>query len=99
MIAVDWSALALGGVVGAVLGALFFVGLAVGMRYALRSGNPVTVLSLSAALRISALLGGGWIVLGQGGAWACLGYALAFFATRLITTISVRISMPAVVAQ
>lgn len=96
MIAVDWTAVTLGGAVGTVLGVFFFVGLAVGMRYALRSGSPVTVLSLSAGVRIGALLGVGWLVLGQGGPWAGLGYALAFFATRLIATISARISMPAV---
>lgn len=88
---VDWSAVVLGGGVGAMMGALFFLGLAVGMRWALRSAAPVRLLALSAALRIAALLGVGWIVVGQGGPWAALGYASAFFITRLIATTLARI--------
>ncbi len=95
MSAVDWPSVVFGGAVGAVMGALFFVGLAVGMRWALRSETPVKLLSLSAALRIAALLGIGWLVVGQGGPWAAIGYALAFFVVRLIATTFARVGVPA----
>lgn len=92
---VDWQAVILGGGVGSVMGALYFVGLAVGMRWALRSEVPVKLLSLSAALRISALLGIGWLVVGQGGPWAGLGYGLTFLAVRFISTAIARLGTPA----
>lgn len=95
MMSVDWFAIGLGGGVGAVMSALFFAGLALGMKWALRSAAPVKLLSLSAVLRIAALLWVGWVVAGQGGPWAGLGYAGAFFAARLFATTFARIT-PAV---
>ncbi len=95
MSAVDWQAVISGGGVGAVMGALYFVGLAVGMKCALRSEFPVRLLSLSAALRIVALLGAGWLAVGQGGPWAGLGYALTFLVVRLIATTYAHIGAPA----
>jgi hypothetical protein len=86
MSAVDWTALLAGLAVGAVMGALFFVGLALGLRRALHSANAVALLSLSAVLRMAALLGVGWIVAGQGGPWAAVGYAAAFVMARLVAT-------------
>jgi len=94
MITVNWTTLMLGGGVGTVVGALFFVGLAYGMRLALRSAAPVKLLALSAALRIISLLGVGWVVVTQGGPWAALGYAGAFFVTRIIATTLARITAP-----
>jgi F1F0 ATPase subunit 2 len=95
MIALDWPMMLLGGAAGVVVGSLFFVGLAIGMRRALHSDNPAVLLTLSAVLRIITLLGFGWTVLQQGGAWAGLGFALAFFVTRLIATTWARIGIPA----
>jgi F1F0 ATPase subunit 2 len=86
MISADWTAALLGLAAGVVASAAFFAGLAVGMRRALRSANPVTFLSLSAVLRIAALLGVGWVVVERGGPWAGLGFAGAFFVTRLVAT-------------
>ena len=86
MMAFDWNAVIFGLASGAVVSALFFAGLAFGMRMALRSARPIAVLVLSGALRIVALLGAGWFVVGQGGPWSLLGYAAAFFTTRFITT-------------
>jgi len=95
MIVIDWSALVLGGASGIVMGAFYFIGLALGMRLALRSVSPVKLLTLSATLRIAALLGVGWVVIGQGGPWAALGYAIAFLAVRIIATTIARVGAPA----
>jgi len=95
MIAIDWTALVLGGASGIIMGAFYFIGLALGMRLALRSVSPVKLLTLSATLRIAALLGVGWVVIGQGGPWAALGYAIAFLAVRIIATTIARAGAPA----
>jgi len=91
MIPFDWTSALLGIGAGTVMSVLFFAGLAVGMRFALRSTNPVGVLALSAAVRIFALIGVGWIVAEQAGPWAALGYAVAFFASRLVATTVARV--------
>jgi hypothetical protein len=95
MINVDWTAVMLGLAVGTVIGAVFFTGLAFGMRLALRTQNPIGVLTFSAVLRIAALLGIGWIVVAQGGPWAAIGYGIAFFVVRFIATAFARIGAPA----
>lgn len=81
MSAIDWTALGLGAFAGAVAGGLFFAGLALGMRLALGRARPTAILLASAALRIAALLGLGWLVAGQGGS-ALAGFALAFLLVR-----------------
>ncbi|MCL4684716.1 ATP synthase subunit AtpR [Myxococcota bacterium] len=81
MIAADWSMFGLGALVGLIAGAVFFAGLALGLRLALRSTRTTSVLLLSSALRIAALLGAGWLV-AQHGATALAGFALAFVAMR-----------------
>jgi len=86
MMSFDWSAVVLGLAIGTAMSTFFFAGLGIGMRLALRSAKPVAVLVLSAALRILALLGIGWVVVGQGGPWSLLGYAAAFLIVRFITT-------------
>lgn len=78
---IDWSLFALGAIIGAVAAALFFAGLGLGMRLALRSTRTSSVLLLSAVLRIAGLLGIGWLV-SQSGATALAGFALAFVAVR-----------------
>ncbi len=83
MIAVDWRLFGLGALAGVITGALFFVGLALGMRLALRSGRTASVLISSATLRIGALLGIGWLV-AQKGATALAGFALAFVVVRFV---------------
>ncbi len=87
----DWNALLRGFFWGLPVSALFFVGLAWGMRLALRSTQPATLLLLSAACRITALLAVGYWVSGVSGAsastnsaWPLVGYALAFFLVRLL---------------
>lgn len=76
---------------GAAISALYFAGLAYGMRIALRSGSPIRILSISAALRILMLLGAGWFVTTQYGPWAFVGYGSAFFIARFAATTMARI--------
>lgn len=92
MMPFDWSDLLLGLVIGAGMSAIFFAGLGLGMRWALRSAKPVSVLFLSAALRMSALLGVGWLVVEQGGPWSLLGYAGAFLIVRFVATTVARVA-------
>ncbi|WP_108484325.1 ATP synthase subunit I [Oceaniglobus ichthyenteri] len=79
----DFPLFGFGLLAGALAAALFFAGLAWGMRLALRAPRPVAVLLPSAALRIALLLGAGWWVATWGVA-AILGFALAFMVVRLI---------------
>lgn len=81
---IDWTAFALGTLAGVVAGALYFAGLAFGLRLALRGSRPMVVLALSALLRIAALLMVGWLTARVGGIVAVAGFALAFLATRLV---------------
>ena len=83
MIDIDWSSLLLGLAVGAAVSALFFAGLAYGMRIAFGTERPVAVLIISAALRIALLLVAGWFV-AQSGPWALGGFALSFLLVRFI---------------
>lgn len=89
MIALDWMALGQGALLGALAAAVFFAGLAWGMRIALRQPRPAPVLLLSAALRIAALLAVGWWVAGQG-AVALAGFALAFLVLRFAVLVFAR---------
>jgi F1F0 ATPase subunit 2 len=95
MINVDWSLILSGLVAGTIMGTVFFTGLALGMRRALRTEHPIRILTLSAALRIAALVAVGWLVIAWGGPWAGLGCAIAFFATRFVATALVRAGVPA----
>lgn len=86
MIYVDWTAAMLGFAVGTVMGIVFFVGLAVGIRRALRTKTPIGILTLSAAVRLVGFLGIGWVVVSQAGPWAGLGYGIAFLIVRFVAT-------------
>jgi F1F0 ATPase subunit 2 len=85
----DWTMFALGLLGGAAASALFFGGLALGMRVALRAARPAGVLLLSAALRIALLLAVVWWVTGQGMA-PLGGFALGFLAARFAILASQR---------
>lgn len=91
MSAVEWSALGLGFAAGVVMSTLFFAGLAVGTRHALRGQRAISVLALSAVVRIALFLGIGWIVVTQAGPWAFAGYGIAFLLTRRIATSLARV--------
>lgn len=86
MIEIDWTAAMLGFGIGTVMGIVFFACLAFGIRRALRTKTPVGLLTLSAALRLAAFLGIGWVVVSQGGPWAGLGYGIAFLVVRFVAT-------------
>ena len=92
MIALNWALIGLGAGLGALAGALFFAGLAWGMRIALRQTHPTFVLLTSAALRISALLVVGIWVAGQGGMMLA-GFVLAFVLMRLCILVIARRSI------
>lgn len=85
----EWDAFALGLLGGSLASALFFGGLALGIRYALRAGRPARMLLLSAAVRIALLLGMAWWTAGQGVS-AVAGFALAFIALRYIVVAALR---------
>ena len=82
---VDWPAVLLGFSIGVPVSVLFFVGLAWGMRLALRSAQPGVLLLLSSLCRIAVLLAVGfWVKTFGDSAWPVAGYALAFFLVRLV---------------
>ena len=83
-VSVDWMALLIGLASGAVMSAVFFAGLAYGMRRALKATRRVPVLILSAVLRMVLLLGAGWVVVTMAGVWAFAGFALAFVILRFL---------------
>ena len=85
MMAVDMAELVLGFSVGALLSGCFFVGLAYGVRLALRSSRPATVLLISFVCRVSVLLASGYyLVIARGNAWSLAGFVMAFFLVRLV---------------
>lgn len=86
----DWSGFLLGALAGSVLSALFFAGLAWGMKRALQRPNPAVILLPSAALRIALLLGGGWAVATLLGVAGAVGFGLAFFVLRTIIVARLR---------
>ena len=93
VVQMDWSALLLGLAAGVPVSVLFFVGLAWGMRLALRSRQPGRLLLLSAACRIAVLLAiGFWITTSSPNAWPLAGYALAFFLVRLAAVFRARLA-------
>lgn len=96
---VDWTALLMGLVAGLLMSALFFSGLAWGMRLALRSAQPGGILLLSAFCRIGLLLGVGfWLAAATANVWVPVGYGLAFFLARLAVVFRARLA-PAVSNQ
>lgn len=85
MAMIEWDTFWLGLVTGALASALFFAGLAVGMRFALQRDNPAALLLISAAVRIALLLWSGSLIASRGTA-AIVGFVLAFFIARLLVT-------------
>jgi hypothetical protein len=90
MIDIDGYALVLGLFVGAAVSALFFAGLAYGMRVAFGTDRPAVVLLVSAGLRIALLLAAGWFV-AKTGAWALGGFAVSFLLVRFVAISFARI--------
>ncbi|RCV86788.1 ATP synthase subunit I [Vreelandella rituensis] len=89
---IDWHAVITGVGTGVTVSILYFAGLALSVRLALRLTRPIYVLLPSAALRIGLLLSAGWLVTDGGTlGWAFAGYALAFFLVRFIATLMARL--------
>ncbi len=86
---IDWTAFALGLLAGTVAGAIYFAGLAWGVRRALSGGRSVAILLPSAAIRIALLLGAGWWTASLG-APALVGFALAFLVLRALVVAAAR---------
>jgi|SRR5690554_483135 len=100
---VDWNAVLMGFFVGLPVSLLFFAGLALSVRLALRSTRPAGLLLVSALGRIGMLLAVGFW-LGAANSWSLAGYALAFFLLRLIVIVRARLApasatSPAVLEQ
>ncbi len=88
---IDWESLLLGFCLGVPASALFFAGLAWGMRQALRSTRPGVWLLLSFICRIAVLLTVGfWVTATGDNAWPLAGYVLAFFLVRLVAILWAR---------
>lgn len=86
MIALDTSALWIGFAVGVPASALFFVGLAMGMRLALSSERPAIWLLVSFFGRTAVLLGAGFLLTKYlHPLWSIVGYMLAFLVVRMVT--------------
>lgn len=94
MIELNWVLLGWGAVAGALAGIVFFIGLAWGMRLALKSAQPTVWLLASSTLRIAGLLGLGWLVAGFGSA-ALAGFALAFLLVRTVVLAFTRAGLKA----
>lgn len=88
---IDWSMLGLGFAGGMLGGALFFGGLALGIRLSLGRRHATTLLLTSAAVRIVLLLGIGTAVAAQGNP-AIAGFAVAFVLVRFIVVTAVRVT-------
>ncbi len=87
--AVDWTSFALGLLAGTAAGALYFAGLAWGVRLALRRARGASILLLSAAVRIALLLAAGWGI-AQLGVAALVGFAAAFLILRFFLVAAMR---------
>ena len=85
MAALDGFALLAGLAVGLAVGALFFAGLAWGMRRALGSTRPGAILLASFLLRSALLLGVGFALARWLQPLSCwIGYMAAFFVARTV---------------
>ena len=95
VVSVDWSLLGLGALVGGLIGGVFFAGLALGVRTAMRSDRALTILTVSATVRILACVGAAWLVLVQLGPWGFAGFGAAFVLSRRVATSFARGRVPA----
>lgn len=91
MAGIDAQALLAGLAAGAFASALFFAGLAWGIRQALRTRHPAWILVASFLVRSALLLGLGlWVVRTWHPLWALAGYAGAFLVVRAVAVRSGR---------
>ena len=92
MIELNTSAILLGVAVGLPMSVLFFWGLNWGMRVALASTNPGSLLMLSFFVRLVVLLAVGFALSKLSGTlWSLAGYMLAFLLVRVLAVLRARI--------
>lgn len=85
MLEINTYAILLGFAVGLPMALLFFWGLSWGMRLALASQNPGSLLVLSFFIRVLALLAVGFALINLSGSlWPLAGYMLAFLLLRVV---------------
>lgn len=90
--------LALGLVLGLLASGLFFSGLAVGIRRALRSPRPMWILLFSFVCRVAMLVGLAlWLIRVAHPLWSPAAYMLAFFIVRMLVLRRARSGVVAVV--
>lgn len=82
MIDWNWASFLTGFASGAAVGVLYFAGLAMSVRLALRAARPTGLLLISSALRIATVMGFGWLA-AQAGLATLGGFALAFMLARI----------------
>lgn len=93
MIEINTSAIVIGLVVGLPMAVLFFWGLNWGMRKALASSSPGSLLMLSFFVRMTLLLGVGLSLTRLAESlWALAGYMLAFLLVRILTVARAKIT-------
>lgn len=101
MIEINTNAILLGLAVGLPMSILFFWGLNWGMRLALASSSPGSLLMLSFFLRLVVLLAVGFALTKLTNTlWSLAGYMLAFLLVRIVAVVRARISpAPDVIKQ
>ena len=93
MIDINISAIVTGVAVGLPMGVLFFWGLNWGMRKALASSSPGSLLMLSFFVRMALLLGVGLALTRlTESLWALAGYMLAFLLVRILAVLRAKIN-------
>jgi hypothetical protein len=92
VIDIDSNAILLGFAVGLPMAAVFFWGLNWGMRLALASNSPGSLLMLSFFIRMLALLAVGFGVVNLTGTlWSLAGYMLAFLLVRIVAVMRAQV--------
>lgn len=93
MIDINISAIVTGVAVGLPMAVLFFWGLNWGMRKALASSSPGSLLMLSFFVRMALLLGVGLALTRlTESLWALAGYMLAFLLVRIVVVVRAKIT-------
>lgn len=99
MLEINTYAILLGFAVGLPMALLFFWGLSWGMRQALASQNPGSLLMISFFIRMLALLTVGFAVIKLSGSlWPLAGYMLAFLLVRVVAVMRAQRQQQAVIS-
>lgn len=100
MIDIDSNAILLGFTLGVPMAVVFFWGLNFGMRLALASQNPGSLLMLSFFIRMLTLLAVGFgLVNLTDTLWSLAGYMLAFLLVRIVAVMRAQLQQKAVITK